>query len=291
MKKTNKFFSLLAIAAAFVGCNADEVLKSEVDANNQIATKVTVANIAVSDTTFSSAVLSVDVANTGSEIIEIGFMYSKSEDMSNSQGVVYTGEIKDTTVSVLLENLAPAPTKTTYYVQAYVYVSGGAVLSDIISFETHPAVPITKESLNGKSFVANGVKDAWDEPYNFEFSIVAFEGDADSVYICNLDPYFAANGLTADKGVNILAGELSVSEDGTSATITCPSWQAIGYSDLAFIGYDMEANDGDGDLADAIVFTLSNYGTTGALAPGYGAYTPSKGGFYTLFPAFEFTKK
>lgn len=291
MKKINKILSLFAIAAAFVGCTAEEVLKSDVDKQNQEETKVTLGEVTVSDVTFSSAVLSVDVAKAGSEIIELGFIYSTNEDMSETKGVVYTGEIKDTTVTLLLDKLAPAPTATTYYVQAYAYVSGGAVLSDTVIFETLPAIPITKETLNNVSFVTTGIADAWGDVYDFNFTIVAFEGDVDSVYICDLDPYFAVNGLVAAAGYNIFAGALTVSEDGSSAVITCPSFQPMGYNDFVFTGFDLEANGGDGDFADNIVIELANYGTTGSIAPGYGTYTPSQGGFYTLFPGFDFVKK
>ena len=291
MKKTNKFLSLLAIAAAFVGCTADEVLKSEIDKQNLVETKVAISNVSVSDITFSSAVLSADFANVGSEVVELGFIYSQNEDMSNSAGLVYKGEIKDTTIVLPLEKLLPAPTATTYYVQAYAYVKGAPVFSDTVSFETLPAVPITKESLNNNSYVATGIADKWGDVYDFNFTIVAFEGDVDSVYICDLDPYFAVNGLVAAAGYNIFAGALTVSEDGSSAVITCPSFQPMGYSDLVFTGFDLEANDGDGDFSENIVIELANYGTIGSIAPGYGTYTPSQGGFYTLFPGFDFVKK
>lgn len=291
MKKTNKFLSLLAIAAAFVGCTADEVLKSEIDKQNLVETKVAISNVSVSEITFSSAVLAADFANVGSEVVELGFIYSQNEDMSNSTGLVYKGEIKDTTIVLPLEKLLPAPTATTYYVQAYAYVKGAPVFSDTVSFETLPAVPITKESLNNNSYVATGIVDAWEEAYDFNFTIVAYEGDADSVYICNWDPYFVSKGVTAEAGMNILAGALTISEDGSSATITCSSWQPVGPNDIAFIGYDMSANDGEGDLADAIEFTLTSYGAAGTIAPGYGAYTAAGGGFYTLFPGFDFVKK
>lgn len=87
-------------------------------------------------------------------------------------------------------------------------------------------------NVDGLRFSGN-VADYWQSAvYTFDVSLA--QGEGSTVYIRNLDPFFAQNGYTAENGANILVGELVVAEDGNSASITCQLDQSIGYSDAVF---------------------------------------------------------
>lgn len=108
---------------------------------------------------------------------------------------------------------------------------------------------------------------------SFTFDVTLAQGEGTTVYIQNLDPYFAQYGYTAENGYNILAGELAVAEDGNSATITCQPNQAVGYQDCVF------ANPFGGET---ISFTLTE--ATFTCETGYGVGTSE--GWYTAFNPF-----
>ncbi len=125
--------------------------------------------------------------------------------------------------------------------------------------------------VDGLRFTGN-VDDYWG--YNgYTFDVTLAQGEGTTVYIWNLDPYFAQYGYTAENGYNILAGELAVAEDGNSVTITCQSGQAIGYQDFVF------ANPFGGET---ISFTLT--AETLTCETGYGV--GSSAGWYTAFRPF-----
>ena len=112
----------------------------------------------------------------------------------------------------------------------------------------------------------------------YSFDVTLAQGEGSTVYIRNLDAYFAQYGYTAESGYNILAGELVVAEDGNSATITCQPGQAMGYQDCMF------ANPFGGET---IIFTLTE--TTLTCETGYGVCT-SSGGWYSAFNPFTLNK-
>lgn len=112
---------------------------------------------------------------------------------------------------------------------------------------------------------------------SFTFDVTLAQGEGTTVYIQNLDPYFAQYGYTAENGYNILAGELAVAEDGNSATITCQPNQAVGYQDGVF------ANPFGGET---ISFTLTE--ATFTCETGYGVGTSE--GWYTAFNPFTLKK-
>lgn len=115
------------------------------------------------------------------------------------------------------------------------------------------------------------VIDYFGEEFTFDFTLA--QGEGTTVYIRNLDPFFAQNGYTAESGANILAGELVVAEDGYSASITCQLNQSIGYSDAVF------TNPFGGATID---FTLTE--STLICKTGYGVV--ASGGWYSAFNPF-----
>lgn len=270
MKKLNiKFLSLLTLTAGLLASCADEVVvKDEADKNIFPTSTVSVSDMKLVENGNKSIVVSAVVANSDTlNVMEYGFVYSTNEDMSDPAAVKVA--VKEDGVMIAKISIAPS---TTYYIAAYAYVRGAAVQSDAIAVTTNDPDPITVASLNGSTYYATGVADAWGDSWNIETTLVAGEGD--SIFVCNLDPYFATNGFVAANGYNVLGGVLAVSEDGSSATITCSPGQAIGYQDVVFYGYDMET----GNILD-IVIEIYNYGQSAALKNWTGTYS---GGWWSM---------
>lgn len=279
MKKLNiKFLSLLTLTAGLLASCADEVVvKDEADKNIFPTSTVSVSDMKLVENGNKSIVVSAVVANSDTlNVMEYGFVYSTNEDMSDPSAVKVAvkedGEMK--------AKLSIAPS-TTYYIAAYAYVRGAAVQTETITVTTNAPDPITVASLNGSTYYATGVADAWGDSWNIETTLVAGEGD--SIFVCNLDPYFATNGFVAANGYNVLGGVLAVSEDGSSATITCSPGQAIGYQDVVFYGYDMET----GNILD-IVIEIYNYGQSAALKNWTGTYS---GGWWSMISPCALTLK
>lgn len=130
---------------------------------------------------------------------------------------------------------------------------------------------ITPESLNGKRYSGN-ISDYWGNPYNFNIGIVWIDGN--TMQIHDLDPYFAGYGYVADAGYNILQGELTIAEDGQSATLTCETNQGIGYTDCVFTN--------PFESGAPIVFTITKEIIT--CESGYAVGTSE--GYYTAFSPF-----
>ncbi|MBR2035849.1 MAG: hypothetical protein IKL03_04950 [Bacteroidaceae bacterium] len=279
MKKINiKFLSLLALTAGLWASCADEVVvKDEADKSIFPTSAVSVSDMKLVENGNKSIIVSATVTNADTlNVLEYGFVYSTNEDMSNPSAVpVAVKEDGEMTAKI---SIAPS---TTYYIAAYAYVRGAAVQTETISVTTNNPDPISVANLNGSTYYATGVPDAWDELWNIETTLVAGEGD--SIFVCNLDPYFATNGLVASKGYNILGGVLTVSEDGSSATITCSPGQAVGYNDVVFYGYDMET----GNILD-IVIEIYNYGQSAALKNWTGTYS---GGWWSMISPCALTLK
>lgn len=133
----------------------------------------------------------------------------------------------------------------------------------------------TTEGLNGLYYTGE-VPDAW-ENNRYTFNIMLAMGDGNTIFIHNLDPYFAQYGYIASSGYNILMGELAAAEDGQSATLTCQAGQSMGYNNAIFITPN--------DLESPIVFTITE--TTITCETGYGVY---EGGFYSAFYPFTLMK-
>lgn len=130
---------------------------------------------------------------------------------------------------------------------------------------------LTPASFNGLCY-ADNVSDYWGESFNFDITLVWVEGN--TMQIHNLDPFFAQNGFVANLGYNILQGELSVAEDGNSATITCETGQNIGYQDCVFVN--------PFEQGSPIVFTITKESIT--CETGYAVQ--SEAGYYTAFTPF-----
>lgn len=115
------------------------------------------------------------------------------------------------------------------------------------------------------------VSDYWGSVYSFNVTLA--QGEGTTVYIQNLDPFFAENGFTAAGGSNILAGELVVAADGKSATITCQLAQAIGYNDCMFYN-PFGGTSIDFALTEMALECTTGYGVCNAEGQWYTAFNP-----------------
>lgn len=277
MKKLNiKVLSILAaMTGLFASCSQDELIKSEIDAQNYPAATIELSDITLGNVGTTTAELSFDIKGYTTEILEIAVVYSTTPDFASTETVEFTDSVAGETVNMQLKGL---DMETTYYATAYAYMRGGSAVADTISFTTK-AEPITKEMLNGKAYGKAGVADYWGDAHNFAFTLSVGEGD--TIYINSFDPYFAANGFTADKGVNILTGILAIAEDGKTATITCEPGQLVGYNDCVFVATTTGAD------VLPLVFDITKNGAKIAVASTMFGVS-SSGGWYTLFTPTEF---
>ena len=273
MKKLNiKVLSLLVAAAGmFAGCSQEELVKSEIDNANYPNANVELSALTVGAVGTTTADLSFDVTGYTTEVLEIAVVYSTTPDFATTQTVAYTDSVAET-INMQLKGLSM---ETTYYATAYAYMRGATVYADTVSFTTS-AEPITKEMLNGKAYGKAGVADYWGDVYDFNFTLSMGEGD--TIYVNSFDPYFAANGFTADKGVNILTGILAIAEDGKTATITCESGQEIGYNDCVFVATTT------GEDLVPIVFELTQNGAKISITSALFGVLSLSQGWYTLYP-------
>lgn len=276
MKKLNiKVLSLLVAAAGmFAGCSQEELVKSEIDNANYPKANVELSALTVGTVGTTTADLSFDVTGYTTEVLEIAVVYATTPDFADAKPVVFTDSVTET-INMQLKGLSM---ETTYYATAYAYMRGATVYADTVSFTTS-AEPITKEMLNGKAYGKAGVADYWGDVYDFNFTLSMGEGD--TIYVNSFDPYFAANGFTADKGVNILTGILAIAEDGKTATITCESGQEIGYNDCVFVATTT------GEDLVPIVFELTQNGAKMSVTSALFGVLSLSQGWYTLYPPTE----
>lgn len=278
MKKLNiKVLSILAaMTGLFASCSQDELVKSEIDAQNYPAATIELSDITLGNVGTTTAELSFDVKGYTTEILEIAVVYSETPDFASTEVFEFKDSVAGETVNALLKGLNM---ETTYYATAYAYMRGGSAVADTISFTTK-AEPISKEMLNGKAYGKAAVGDAFGKAaYDFNFTLATTESD--TVWVYNLDPYFGGYGYVAEVGCNILGGILSIAEDGKTATITCWDDQLIGYDDAAVFG-------GSSDGADSVPLVLYLVKNGAKLQiPTYFGVRDS-GGWWSAFPPTEF---
>lgn len=130
---------------------------------------------------------------------------------------------------------------------------------------------IDLSNVDGLRFTGN-VADYWgNDVYSFDVTLA--QGEGSTVYIRNLDAYFAQYDYTAESGYNILAGELVVAEDGNSATITCQLGQEIGYNDCKFYN-PFGGTTIDFALTESTLECTTGYGVCNAEGQWYTAFNP-----------------
>lgn len=273
MKKYKVLSLIVATAGMFASCS-EELTKAEVDAQNYPNATIELSDITLGEVGTTTADVTFDVIGYTPEILEIAVVYSTTPDFANTHSTVFTDSVDGETIAMTIKGL---DMETTYYATAYAYMRGAAVTSDTITFTTK-AEPISKEMLNGKAYGKAQVADYWGDKHDFSFSLVMGEGN--QVFVHNLDPFFAANGFTADRGVNILEGVLEIAEDGKTATITCATNQLVGYDDCIFICTETGAEN------LPYVINITKNGAKLSIPTLFGV--SSAAGWYTLFPPTEF---
>lgn len=277
MKKLNiKVLSLFVAAAGmFASCSQEEITKAEVDNATYPNTELAISEVTLGNVGSTTAELTFDVQGYVPGVLEIAVVYSTTPDFATSSVAIYNDSVAGETVNFLVKGLAM---ETTYYAYAYAYMRGGSAVSETISFTT-TAEPISKEMLNGKAYGATGVVDGFGEAsYDFSFTLQTTESD--TVWVQNLDPYFAGYGYVASVGYNLLGGILTIAEDGKTATIECWDGQFFGYQDTYW-----SASTNGGDSVPFIIDIVNN-GANLQIGTFFGVRVA--GGWYSVFPPTQF---
>lgn len=277
MKKLNiKVLSLFVVAAGmFASCSQEEITKAEVDNATYPNTELAISEVTLGNVGSTTAELTFDVQGYVPGVLEIAVVYSTTPDFATSSVAIYNDSVAGETVNFLVKGLAM---ETTYYAYAYAYMRGGSAVSDTISFTT-TAEPISKEMLNGKAYGATGVVDGFGEAsYDFNFTLQTTESD--TVWVQNLDPYFAGYGYVASVGYNLLGGILTIAEDGKTATIECWDGQFFGYQDTYW-----SASTNGSDSVPFIIDIVNN-GANLQIGTFFGVRVA--GGWYSVFPPTQF---
>ena len=130
----NQKYSFRAYAINSIGTSYGETMTFTTPVGLPVLSSTSVSNI---NTT--TAVLSCSVIDhCGETVSEVGFYYSKSEDMDPSTTFKTTQKYSSNSFSIKIENLEVG---TKYYAKAYTKNSAGEVTSEVIEFKTTSTVP------------------------------------------------------------------------------------------------------------------------------------------------------
>lgn len=268
MKKIFKFIvPCMALACMMTSCYDTMDDKAAVEAAWGSAETPAVTLGAVNAEATSAA---ISFTVSAQKYQEIGVAVSKSADMSSP---VYTPaeSVEGTNFTVTAKKLTPL---TDYYVAAYaVNVYGQRVMTQAQKMST-PDIKLTIDMVCGH-FASDVYADYWGDPSQITDLIV--EPDPENpkgVLVKNLDPYFASNGLTADKGYNIFKGEIDLDKN----TITVFAEQPIGYQNVILLAVDAPSM-ADAEEYDDLHISIKDYGETLVLENAWGT---NQGGWWSL---------
>lgn len=267
MKKIS-IIALMACALFTTSCENDATL-DETRVADSSAPSVSL-NVAVNqyDATFD-----ITLSSMGEPVArEYGVMYSTESQPNVNNSVFLAAEDLTASNTTMTVSLMPG---TTYYACAYALTANQLVTSDIKSFTTEKAPEFSAEMLNNRVYIGT-IASYFGDTYNFEVTTVVDAEDSNKIWFQNLDPYFAGNGFTADKGVNKFYGILDVE----NKLITLPIGQEIGYNDVALYAFDTEDPDTANDYADLQIET-DELGNVLIFKQAWGMN--SSGGWYNLF--------
>lgn len=203
---------------------------------------------------------------------EYGVMYSTESQPTVDNSVFLAAEDVSTNNTSITVSLMPG---TTYYACAYALTANQIATSEVKTFTTEKAPEFSAEMLNNRVYTGT-VASYFGDTYNFEVTTVVDAEDSNKIWFQNLDPYFVANGFTADKGVNSFYGILDVE----NKMITLPIGQEIGYKDVALYAFNTEDPDTATGYTDLQIQT-DELGNILIFKQAWGMN--SSGGWYNLF--------
>jgi hypothetical protein len=133
----NKKYSFRAYAINSVGTAYGAVMTFSTIADLPSLSATKVSNLNTTSATFTSSVIS----HGGETVSEVGFYYSKSEDVSVATAFKVTESYSSDTFVIDVGDLEIG---TQYYVRAYAKNSAGEALNSIVSFKTVSTEPSVK---------------------------------------------------------------------------------------------------------------------------------------------------
>ncbi len=273
MKNIIRLFAAgLFVSMAMTSCYDEMDSKDSVDASHVVTNIPTLAMNSASVIDFSSASVSGTVSDVNG-VIEVGFKLSTSADFSTD---MKTFAAEDVAAS-FTQTIGGLDEKTTYYVKMFAFLADGRIVeSEAGSFTTPEAPKFTLDLLDGKKYTAKA-EEYFGKELSFDITIVCDKDEPNKVWFCNLCPYFANNGFTADKGFNQFYGIY----DEETMTIRIPEGQKVGYQDVALTVFDNADPDVAENNSEYLPVSIVSNGNVLKLEYSFGFN--DEGGFYSLY--------
>mgnify|MGYP003316971257 CR=1 FL=1 len=270
MKNIFKFAAIALLASAAISCQG-ALEKDEVEAG--FAPKQELPVVAISPEVECDAILGIAKVTfsitrvAGAEGLEAGVISDTDPSFYNSTftAVESPAEGTFTVTAKVIPN-------TTAYIKAVASNNSGSAYSETITVQV-PDVPFFYKVPG--NYRSGSFMSYFDDEVAMNFNIVADDEDPLKVTVENFEPYFASNGYTADKGVNVFEGEI----DEENMEVIIYRGQLVGYKDVYLDGFDNE----DPDVAeymDDVHIKFDSSCQTATILNACGAC--SSGGWYNL---------
>ena len=270
MKNIFKFAAIALLASAAISCQG-ALEKDEVEAGfakEQALPVVTISPEVECDAVLGIAKVTFTVSRAaGVDGLEVGVISDTDPSFYNS---AFT-KLENPSEGTFTINAKVIP-NTTAYIKAVAGCNSGSTYSETITVEV-PDVPFYLKVPG--NYRCGTFTSYFDDEVSMNFNIVADEEDPLKVTVENLEPYFAANGYTADKGVNVYEGEI----DEENMEVIVYRGQLVGYKDVYIDGFD-NADPDVAEYMDDIHIGFDNSCQTATILNAFGAC--SSGGWYNL---------
>jgi hypothetical protein len=112
--------------------------------------------------------------------------------------------------------------------------------------------------------------------FDWDITISRDESDVNKVWIGDLDPYFAVNGINAASGKNIFYGVVNAEK----TQILVPAGQKLGYQNTELAAFVAADPDQDETEAENVIIDIQNGGQTLVITNAWGIYDD---GWWNLF--------
>ncbi len=275
MKNTIKYIFVVAVALAMGACTKEAPSKAEVEAgfdkgSAALPTVSLGSDVAVDPLAGTAEVqLTISGLTSGLDSLSVGVL-SATDPTFKSSYFTKVDNPGDGTVKVF----AKVSPNSTWYVRGVAACTAGTAYSDLLTVSV-PDIPFWQKVPGTFTGKATSYFDGTE--YTFNFTIVTDPDDQEnSVVINNLDPYFASNGFTAERGYNIFKGKI----DEEKNRIVVPIGQSVGYQDVCLNAFDNASPDA-AEYYDDLYLQFSPDCLTITFACAFGM--DSEGGWHEMY--------
>lgn len=235
MKKFNFIYgALVAGAMLFASCNPNDYPKFD-DADAFVAfTKTSLSVNEFGESIEVPILLSSLAGLEGTATVEVDSASTAVEGVhytfASEKTVTFTGEAptQNIKLNIIDNDVFGGDVKIVLNIVSVEGANMGKTNSCTVTIvdDEHPLKPILG-AYSAYAYTGRG-------EYTYDVTLEADESDISVVWICDLEPYFAANGIIAAKGMNIFKG--IVNDDMTE--IRVPAKQKLGYDDTKIVLID-----------------------------------------------------